>query len=108
MTKYKEYFMRMLEDNKKIFDEFKTIHANYGMDEEKFQDEFNTLGQKVLDIAHEWENRLCKSSEGAGFGTFTTKLAEKFQEEMRHAFPLIDHVGIVSKRSTFNLKKINL
>jgi hypothetical protein len=106
MTKYKEYFQRMVGENKEIFDEFKTLHANYGMDEEKFQDDFNKLGAKVLDIAHEWENRLCKSSEGAGFGTFTTKLSEKFQEELRSAFPLIDHVGIISVKSTFSLKKL--
>ncbi len=96
----------MLEENKKLFDEFKDVHANYGMNDEKYQDEFNKLGQKVLDVAHEWENRLCKSSEGAGFGTFTVKLAEKFQEELRRAYPLIDHVGIVAVRSTFKLKKL--
>ncbi len=108
MTKYKEYFNRMLEDNKEIFENFKLLHANYGMEDEKYQDEFNKMGAKILDIAHEWENRLCKSSEGAGFGTFTVKLAEKFQQELRSHFPLIDHVGIISTRSTFNLKKINL
>lgn len=106
MTKYKEYFNRMVEENKKVFDDFKILHANYGMEDEKYQDEFNKEGQKILDIAHEWENRLCKSSEGAGFGTFTVKLAEKFQEELRASFPLIDHVGIVSVKRTFNLKNI--
>jgi len=106
MTKYKEYFERMVEENKDIFDKFKILHANYGMNEEKYQDEFNKEGIKILDIAHVWENRLCKSSEGAGFGTFTTKLAEKFQEEIRNAFPMIDHVGIISVKRTFNLKNI--
>jgi gamma-glutamylcysteine synthetase len=106
MTKYKEYFDRMIEENKEIFEKFKILHANYGMEEEKYQNEFNIEGQKILDIAHEWENRLCKSSEGAGFGTFTVKLAEKFQEEIRIHYPLIDHVGIVSTRSTFQIKKL--
>lgn len=106
MTKYKEYFQKMLSEHKVEFDNFKILHANYGMDEEKYQEEFNKEGQKILDIAHEWENRLCKSSEGAGFGTFTVKLAEKFQEELRIAFPLIDHVGIVAIRSTFKIKKL--
>ena len=106
MTKYKDYFRRMLTEHKKVFDEFKALHANYGMDEEKYQEEFNKEGTKILAIAHEWENRLCKSSEGAGFGTFTVKLAEKFQAELRSAFPLIDHVGIIAVRSTFKLKKL--
>jgi hypothetical protein len=96
----------MLEENKKAFDDFKILHANYGMDEDKYQDEFNKEGGKILDIAHYWENRLCKTSEGAGFGTYTVKLAEKFQEELRLAFPLIDHVGIISVKKTFNLKNI--
>ena len=72
----------MIEENKKVFDEFKILHANYDLDDEKYQEEFNKEGTKILDIAHIWENRLCKSSEGAGFGTFTVKLAEKFQEEL--------------------------
>lgn len=106
MTKYKEYYDRMVNENKEIFEKFKVLHSNYDLDDEKYQNEFNTEGQKILDIAHVWENRLCKSSEGAGFGTFTVKLAEKFQEELRANFPLIDHVGIISTRSTFNIKKL--
>lgn len=106
MTKYREYFLRMVEENKDIFNQFTLLHANYEQNDQKYQDEFNKLGGKILDITHEWENRLCKTSEGAGFGTFTSKLAEKFQEELRHAYPLIDHVGIVSVKSTFNLKKL--
>jgi hypothetical protein len=106
MTKYKEYFNRMLEENKKAFDEFRTLHANYGMDEEKYQNEFNREGEKILKIVNEWENKLCSHSEKAGYANYTGNLAEKFQAELRLAFPLIDHVGIVSTRSTFSLKKL--
>lgn len=98
----------MVSANQKAFDDFRILHADYAVEEEKYQERFNKEGQKILDIVHEWENRLCKTSEGAGFGTFTTKLAEKFQEEVRRVFPLIDHVGIISKKSTFSLKRINL
>ncbi len=107
MTKYKEYFDRMVSENKEVFDKFAKLHMDYGMDEDKYQERFNTEGAKILEIIHEWENRLCKSSEGAGFGTFTVKLAEKFQEEARHHFPLIDHIGIIVKPQ-FSLKKIKL
>lgn len=106
MTKYKEYFNRMLEENKKAFDEFKALHANYGMDEDKYQDEFNREGEKILKIANEWENKLCSQSEKAGYAGYTGNLAEKFKAELRNAFPLIDHVGIVSTRSTFKIKKL--
>jgi hypothetical protein len=106
MTKYKEYFNRMLEENKKAFDEFKALHANYGMDEEKFQAEFNKEGEKILKIFNEWENKLCSQSEKAGYANYTGGLAEKFQAELRSVFPLIDHVGIVAVRSTFKIKKL--
>lgn len=96
----------MVEENKELFDNFKILHANYGMEEEKYQEQFNIEGAKILELAHLWENRLCKSSEGAGYGTFTTKLAEKFQNELRQEFPLIDRVGIVSVKSSFKIKKL--
>ena len=106
MTKYKEYFNRMLEENKKVFDEFKILHANYGMNEDKYQDEFNTEGEKILKIVNEWENKLCSQSEKAGYSNYTGNLAEKFQTELRSVFPLIDHVGIISVKSTFKIKKL--
>lgn len=106
MTKYKEYFEKMVEENKELFDDFKKLHAEYDLKGDEIQEKFNKEGEKILSVVHEWENRLCKSSEGAGFGTFTTNLAEKFQSEVRSSFPLIDHVGIIVK--PFNLKKIKL
>jgi hypothetical protein len=96
----------MLEENKNVFDEFKILHANYGMDEDKYQDEFNTEGEKILKIVNEWESKLCSRSEKAGYSNYTGNLAEKFQALLRSAFPLIDHVGIISIKSTFKIKKL--
>lgn len=106
MTKYKEYFLKMAEENKELFENFKKIHAEYDLKGDSIQEQFNKEGEKILTVIHEWENRLCKTSEGAGFGTFTANLAEKFQAEVKLAFPLIDHVGIIVK--PFTLKKIKL
>jgi hypothetical protein len=106
MTKYKEYFERMIKENKSAFEKFKKIHAKYGLYEDRYQDEFNREGEKILKIVAEWENKLCSQSEKAGFGSFTGNLSEKFQAELKKAFPLIDHVGIVI--SKFSLKKIHL
>jgi len=106
MTKYKEYFDRMVQENKDAFDEFTKLHVDYGMDQEKHQQKFNADGAKILAIVHEWEDRLCRQSEKAGFGNYTTNLAEKFQEEVKKHFPLIDHIGIVTKK--FEIKKIKL
>jgi type I restriction-modification system DNA methylase subunit len=106
MTKYKEYFNKMVSENKEVFDNFTRIHFDYSIDKDKNQEEFNSEGEKVLKIIHEWEDRLCKQSEKAGFGSYTTGLAEKFQSEVKSHFPLIDHIGIVVNK--FSLKKIKL
>lgn len=106
MTKYKEYFDRMVSENKEAFDKFAKLHVDYGMNQEKYQEEFNREGEKIVAIAHEWEDKLCSQSEKAGFGSYTGNLAEKFQEEVRSHFPLIDHVGIVVNK--FSLKRIKL
>jgi hypothetical protein len=107
MTKYKEYFNRMVEENKEAFDRFTQIHFEYSTDEDEYQEKFNKEGEEILKIIHEWEDKLCSHSEKAGFGTYTGNLAEKYQEEVRSHFPLIDHIGIIVK-PTFSLKKIKL
>jgi len=109
MVKYKEYFQRMLEANKELFENFRSLHNKYALDEDKWQTEFNTEGQKILKLIHEWENKLCQQSEKAGYANYTGNLSEKFQAEVKKDFPLIDHVGIIVKKSPeFILKKINL
>lgn len=106
MTKYKEYFDKMVSENKVAFDEFTRVHFEYSIDQDKNQEKFNEEGEKINKIIHEYEDRLCKHSEGAGFGKYTSNLAEKFQDEVRSHFPLIDHIGIVVNK--FSLKKIKL
>lgn len=115
MTKYKEYFDKMVSENKEAFGKFTQIHFEYSIDQDKqslaggtskIQEQFNKEGQVVLQIIHEWEDKLCKQSEKAGFGSYTAGLAEKFQAEVKSHFPLIDHIGIVVNK--FSLKKIKL
>ncbi|PIP57877.1 hypothetical protein COX03_00710 [Candidatus Woesebacteria bacterium CG22_combo_CG10-13_8_21_14_all_39_10] len=113
MTKYKEYFGKMVEANKELFDKFAKVHTNYGLDKEAHQEEINKIGADVLKVIHEWEGRLCSHSEKAGYANYTGNLAEKFQQEVKNHFPLIDHIGIIVKKSLpiksgFSLKKISL
>ena len=114
MTKYKEYYDKMVNENKSAFDKFAKIHVDYGMDEDANQEQFNAEGEKILKIIHEWEDRLCKQSEKAGFGSYTGGLSEKFQAEVKSHFPLIDHIGIIVSNAKaaninkFSLKKIKL
>ncbi len=107
MTKYKQVFQEMLVQNKELFESFGEIHNKYALDSKRWQKEFNEKGGKILDVVRKYENRLCRHSEGSGYGQYTTSLAEKFQEEVRAHFPKIDEVGLITK-NPFMLKKINL
>lgn len=94
----------MVEENKDAFDRFTQAHFEYSTNEDKYQEKFNQEGETILKIIHEWEDKLCKQSEKSGFGKYSGGLAEKFQEEVKSHFPLIDHIGIVVKK--FSLKKL--
>lgn len=97
----------MLETEKKLFIDFEKLHDRYSKDQEKLQAEFNKEGEKVVKKIHEWEAKLCSQSEKAGYGYATSKLSEKFMEEVRNKYPLIDYIGVISKKEPkFNIKKL--
>lgn len=96
----------MLDNNRKLFDEFARIHSKYQINQEENQEEFNKIGRKVQKVIREWEQKLCGRSEGSGYALFTGKLAEKFWGEVRALYPMIDYVGL--ETDNFKIKKINL
>ena len=116
MRKYQEYYKRMINANKEAFDNFRLIHDKYILDPEKYQENLNVEGEKIMTIVRDWENKLCMQSEKGGYGVFTSKLSEKFMNEVRNDYPKIDSVGIIIKdqnnkdktQNPFSLKKINL
>lgn len=103
-VKYKEYFELMLNNNKDLFTRFQEVHDRYALDPDTHQDEFNEIGSDVQYALREWEDKLCNRSEGSGYGYYSGRLAESFQNEARRVFPHIDKIGIV----TFSVKKIKL
>lgn len=113
MTKYKEYFERMITTEKELFDDFTKLHMKYSLDQDGMQEQFNKEGAKVLEVIREWEKKLCSTSEKAGYGGYTSNLSEKFWTEVRKTYPLVDHIGIIvkSKPATdteFVINKIKL
>jgi len=94
MPKYKKSFNQMMSDHKALFDNFKVIHDKFKADNKKYSKEFNTQGEKVIEIVRKYENELCGTSDTSGFGKFTTKLAEKFLGEVRNVFSELDEIGI--------------
>src|SRR3989344_2525024 len=99
MAKYKEYYKKMLDQNKEIFENFRKLHDSYALNPDALQEQFNKEGEKILRIVRDWENKLCMQSEKAGYSTFTTGLSEKFQMEVRNHFPKIDSVGLIIENS---------
>lgn len=108
-VKYKEYFDRMIKSNQNAFDEFGLLYNKYAKSQDTLQEEFNIMGKIILKIIHEWENKLCSQTEKGGFGKYSANLSEKFMNEVRKKYPLIDHIGVISKKEpAFNIKKIRL
>jgi len=93
MQKYQQYYEEMIDQNQKLFDSFFPIHDAYAKDQDKNRDEFNKIGQKIIEIIRLWESKLCGKSEGGGYAKYSHNLAEKFWNLIRKDFPYIDFVG---------------
>lgn len=93
MVKYKEYFAKMCQENKKLFDEFQFIHDLYKANKKANQVVFNEQGVAVRRIIEDWDAKLCGRMERGSNATYSARLSEKFWGEVRLRFPLIDFVG---------------
>ncbi len=94
MVKYKKAFNEMLKDYNEFFAEFKKTCEKFETNPDDWGEKFNEQGVKVLRIVRRYENALCSRSENTGYGKFSENLSEKFWEEVRGYFPLIDRVEI--------------
>jgi len=111
MTKYKEYFQRMINENKDLFESFKQLHDAYAMNQESWQEKFNAEGAKISEVIREYENRLCANTERGMYNHYSAGLAQKFQDEVRAHFPMIDHIGLKIEKTndrSFVIKRIKL
>lgn len=97
MIKFKEYFKKMCEENKKVFDEFKFIHDLYKANKKANQVVFNEHGLAVRHIIEDWDRKLCGRMERGANAGYSARLSEKFWGEVRLMFPLIDFVGATIK-----------
>lgn len=112
MVRYKEYVKKMIDENRDLFDEFRVIHDKYSLENEKHQSELNHIGEKVQEVIKEYENRVCANTERS-FSQYSANLAEKFQNEIRSIFPMIDFIGVkvtstrtVKSPDAFVIKKL--
>jgi len=94
MTKYKQAYEEMVAKYHKEFEEFKIIHDKFVNDNDKYKAEFDKVGKPLLRIIEEKENWLCSKMEGAGRGSYSSALADKFKMEVKKYLPMIDLVGV--------------
>ena len=84
----------MITEHEEDFKEFKKIHDLFAKDRMKYQDEYNTQGSDIVDLINLYEKRLCSKMEGSKNSVYSANLAEKFREEIKKDYPLIDLVGV--------------
>lgn len=94
MTKNQKIFQTMIEENKDFFDSFKALHDKYKNDQETYQAEYNTQGEKALEIIRRYEQNLLSKSSTSQFAKYSNNLSDKYWEAVRSYFPMIDFVGV--------------
>lgn len=94
MRQYQLIYQTMIDENKKVFDDFFKLHQRYVANPQATQVEFNTLGRTIQDIIHDYERKLCGKTEGGMYSKFSQNLSEKFWEIIRKDFPKIDYIGV--------------
>ncbi len=83
-----------MDENRKLFDDFGEVHLRYMQNPKAVQAEFNSKGEKVMEVVRKYENELCSATEGSGYGKYSANLADKFHEIIKMNFPRIDSIGL--------------
>jgi len=97
MVKYKDYFTKMCEENKQLFDEFQFIHDLYQNNRKANQVVFNEKGSAVRHVIEDWDRKLCGRMERGANASYSARLSEKFWGLVKTRFPMIDFVGAIIK-----------
>lgn len=88
----------MVEKNQALFKKFKLIHDTVWKNPQKISEEFHTVGLEVTDTVRFWERKLCSGMERGKFAQYSQGLSEKFWQVVKKDFPLIDQVGVKTKK----------
>ncbi len=84
----------MLDENKDFFTSFKTLHDKYKDDQDTYQTEFNSEGEKALELIRRYEQSLVAKSTTSQYAKFSGNLSDKYWETVRNYLPMIDFVGV--------------
>ncbi len=94
MTTYQKTLKLLVEENGDLWAEFTDIHTKFSEAPDKHRKKFNEVGEKFMEVVNKYNDELCRTSEGSGYGTYSGKLAEKFISVLRVIFPNIDEIGV--------------
>lgn len=93
-TKYLSLYLEMKEVHSNLFKDFSQIHQKYAKDQEKYQKEFNKTGKKVQEVIRIYEKQLCGKTDASTYSRFATNLSNKFWDQIKNDYPLIDFIGV--------------
>lgn len=96
MTKFKQYFQQMVDQESELFSKFKVIHDGYVEDRKTYSKDFHEVGKQVIEVIHTWEQKLCCGMERGKNAVYSDKLADKFWAEVKTLYSHIDLVGVKS------------
>lgn len=92
-TKHDKYYQLMRQTNQELFDMFATFTAG-DLTDPKRAKEFEEVGLEILDTVRFWERKLCSGMERGRHAQYSNQLADKFWQQVRSDYPLIDQVGV--------------
>lgn len=96
MPKYKQYVSEMFDKHHELFDTFQPIHDGYKTDRKAWSAKFHSEGAAVIALMREWEQRLCAGMERGKNALYSSKVAEKYWDEVKKRFSHIQLVGVKS------------
>lgn len=98
-TKYREYYLKMLAENRQLFDDFLQINDLFRQNPSLHAEKFHQLGQKVVDKIRDYDRRLCSAMGRGVYSAYSQQLSEKFWALARQDFDQLDLVGVKIKKA---------
>jgi len=84
----------MLKEQEVELASFKVLHDKYASDPDRFQDEYNQEGEKILEIINKYERMLTSHTENSGYGKYAGNLSDKFRAAVKLIYPKLDFIGL--------------
>jgi hypothetical protein len=99
-VKFKQVFETIWNTHKELFQKFFILNNEYSnaQNRQKLEEEFQEIGKQVKDLLVKGEDELCGQMEKSNHRIFSSKLADKYWDEVRKYFKFIDQVGVITKR----------